>query len=167
MSNFRNAAKLMMDGLPKLKIRLDQLTGKSSLVGVPQDHTERKAEDEESGMNNASLAYIHDNGSPANNIPAREFMRPGVEAVAERISKTLKSAAQKTLKGDAEAAEAGLNKVGLIAQNSIKSFINSGVGPSLSESTLAARRRKGFKGTKQLIRTGQFRNSITYVIRKS
>ncbi|MDD1617199.1 MAG: hypothetical protein LUQ28_12105, partial [Methylococcaceae bacterium] len=61
---------------------------------------------------------------------------------------------------------ASLTKAGIVAQNSVKATITKGEGfEPLAESTIKARQRKGFKGTKPLIRTGQLRNSITYIVK--
>jgi phage gpG-like protein len=128
---------------------------------VPSDKAERKDSNEPS---NAMLAYIHDNGSPAQNIPARPFMRPGIESAKGAIEAVMKLGAKKALDGDETAVVVSLHQAGLIAQRSIRARINEGIDPPLAESTLRARARKGAKGTKPLIRTGQLRNSINYVI---
>ncbi len=159
----KNAARKLIDRLPQLKVSLDKLTRQNVMVGVPQDKTRRQ--EEESPAGNATLAYIHDNGAPAANIPARPFMKPGVEAAKPTIVKQFQLAAKKALQKDDSAIERGLNMAGLAAQNAIRAAINEGPGPELSEGTLAARRRRGRQGTKPLVDTGQLRNSITYVIR--
>jgi len=158
----KNAAKKLIDKLPKLKLSLDKLVKNEVLVGVPREAPVRK----DGEMNNATLAYIHNNGSPAQNIPARPFMEPGVEAVKDRIVSNLKSAAKKALDKDENAVGESLHKVGLIVQASIRGKINEGIDPPLAPATLAARRRSGAKGTKPLIRTGQMRNAINYEVRK-
>jgi len=159
----KNAARMLMNKLPKLKISLDQLTHQNVMVGVPQDKVKRQ--DEDSPIGNASLAYLHDNGAPGANIPARPFMRPGIEAAKKTIIRQFQLAAKKALHKDDAAIERGLNMAGIAAQNAIRAAINEGPGPALSEGTLAARRRRGREGTKPLVDTGQLRNSINYVIR--
>jgi hypothetical protein len=158
----KNPAQMILNNLPKMKKTFEAMSKQEALAGVPGDTTGRK----EVGANNASLAYIHDKGSPANNIPARPFMKPGVEVVKPRIIKVLAFAVKGALGKDDQAIEKGLNKAGLIAQNSIRATINAGVPPPLKEGTLAGRRRRGRTGTAPLIDTGQLRNSITYVLRK-
>ena len=54
---------------------------------------------------------------------------------------------------------------GLIAQNSVRRTLTTAAYRPLSERTLAERRARGRTGTKPLIDTGQYRNSITYVVR--
>lgn len=158
----KNAVQQIVDKLPKLRVAMSQLTTSDVLVGVPSDKTARKGDP----INNATIAYLMDKGSPAQNIPARPFMEPGVEAAKDKIIEQLKRAAQNALSADDGAIEKGLIRSGMIAQSSIRMLINSGIDPALSPSTLAARRRRGRKGTVALIDTGQLRNSINFVIRK-
>lgn len=163
----KNAAKLLYSRAKILKASLP-LFKKDVLVGVPNESPKRKAEGEAVGpMNNATLAYIHDNGSPAANIPARPFMQPGIASAKERIVSTLLAGAKANIAGNTEAIENALHKTGLIAQAQIRSKINEGIAPELAPRTLAARRARGRTGTKPLIDTGQLRNSINYVIREN
>lgn len=155
---------MVLDKLPKLKVTFKQLSKQDVLTGVPEDKTARKDTDKE-GMTNAALAYINDQGSPANNIPAREFMRPGVEAVKEKIADNFAYAARKAAEGDSGAIDKALNRVGLLTQASIRGKINAGIDPALSPRTLYARRKRGRLGDKPLVDTAQLRNSINYVIR--
>ena len=169
------------DNVLKFRKRLNALTEKAVYVGVPAS----KAPRQDDIMNNATLAYIHDKGSPAANIPARPFMQPGIEAVRDRINNLLKKGAAGALHGDTEAVDRAFNQAGLIAQASIRGKINEGIPPPLATSTLMgrisagtsvqgakdelARRLKGdapsTEYAKPLIATGQLRNSISYVIR--
>ena len=57
---------------------LDALAQKRVLVGVPEDADSRGEEGYKTPIGNAALAYIHDNGSPRQGIPARPFMQPGI-----------------------------------------------------------------------------------------
>ncbi len=163
----KNAAKLLINNLPKMKIVFAKLAGQEVLAGVPRDETQRNSDPSEKGpMNNATLAYIHENGAPAANIPARPFMRPGVEAVKPRIVDEFKKAGKYAANGDEAGLDKSLNRVGLITQSSMRATINAGPPPPLKPSTLAARRRRGRTGDVPLIDTGQLRNSLNYVIRK-
>jgi phage gpG-like protein len=133
------------------------------LIGIPAD---AKARPDDAWVTNAQLGYLHEFGSPARNIPARPFLIPGVKAATERCEKILKDSARHALSHDTNAIERGLNQAGLMAQASVKQTLKQGEGfAPLKESTLQARRRKGFKGESPLIRTGQLLNSITYVVR--
>lgn len=184
-----------------LKVRLDKfkefvdginaLTQRDVLVGVPDSGATRQ--DETPGpMNNATLAYIHDNGSPAANIPARPFMRPGIKAVQEKIEARLKNAATAALDGQKQKIDDQLSAAGMVAATSIKKEINDGDFAPLSPSTVAGRARsrgtksrrkaeleylemvrndvppelvQGVAGIHPLVNTGQLRNSINYVLR--
>ena len=116
------------------------LTKKAVLVGVPSDSPTRK---DGSKMNNATLACIHDNGSPLQKIPARPFMGPGIAKVQDKISSELGLATKAQLNNDKEKVDLHLNKAGLIASSSIKNVINDGDGfAPLKYSTLLARMRK-------------------------
>lgn len=157
------------------------LSKKTVLVGVPEAKAQR--EDGEP-VNNAALAYIHEFGSPANNIPPRPFLIPGIESAKSKIAAQLAEAGKAALNKDNSAVDKRLNAAGLAAQNSAKTKINSGDFAPLSDSTVRARAARGRKGAiaelasrkagneannenaRPLIDSGQLRNSITYVIRK-
>lgn len=149
------------DDVKKVLANIEAMAGKELLIGIPAEKSPRKGDP----ITNASLGYIHENGSPARNIPARPFLVPGVKKATPKAI-----AAMKKLAGDAltdrNATDKALNAAGLIAQASVKRQIVSQEGfTPLKAGTLAARKRSGAKGTKALIRTGQLLNSITYVVR--
>ena len=162
------------------------------LVGVPAATSDRT----DDGPNNAFLAYVHDNGSPVAGIPARPFMKPGIQKAQNRISKFLMAAAKCFLEKDDTGVEQALMSAGLVAQGSIRNVINEGEGfAPLKRSTLLGRTRKrayawwrieegndmtpeqrksmrheqreALMGSMHpLVDTGQLRNSINFVIRK-
>ncbi len=141
---------------------IQDMAKKHVLVGIPSSENGRN----DGSIGNAALGAIHENGSGVRNIPARPFLKPGVAAAADQCVKVLKSAAQNAFT-DKNAIDKGLNAAGLIAQASVKKRIVSQEGfTPLKAATLAARKRKGAKGEKALIRTGQLLNSITYVVRE-
>ena len=141
---------------------IQDMAKKHVLVGIPSSENGRN----DGSIGNAALGAIHENGSGVRNIPARPFLKPGVAAAADQCAKLLKSAAQNAFT-DKSAIDKGLNAAGLVAQASVKKRIVSQEGfTPLKAATLAARKRKGAKGEKALIRTGQLLNSITYVVRK-
>jgi len=161
--NIKKGAVVVINKLPKLLAAINGLTMQSVYVGVPRDETVRN---ETGPMNNATLAYIMEHGAPEAGIPARPFLIPGVEECKDKVGKQLAAAAKGAVQGNKIGIEEGLGRAGMVAQNSVRAKINSGINPPLAKSTLAARRRRGRTGTKPLIDTGQLRNSITYVIRK-
>lgn len=171
---------------------ITELVGKQVLIGIPENTTGR--EDDETGpINNATLGYIHEFGSPAANIPARPFLIPGVEKARDDVLVPLQKAAELTMAADPKGADQALQVAGLIGQASARNEISTGAFVPLSPATIRARRysrdtqsmRKSESkylelvasgmspaeaqtatGIKPLINTGQLRNSLTFVVRK-
>ena len=157
-----NAAKLLKNNIGKLLASNQALTSQAAFVGIPQD---KDARDDDAPINNATIGYIMDHGAPEQNIPAREWLRPAIAGAQPKIIKQLEWGAQQALAGNMEGPDQALNRAGLVGQNAVRAYINAGISPLLSDSTLVARQRRGRAGTKPLVDTGQFRNSVTYVIR--
>ena len=180
---------LVRDNWPDVQRAMRELVAKEVLVGFPEDSTDRKPDPAAAAgaqPTNAQLAYIHDNGEPANNIPARPFMRPAVENSRDRAASVLGNTARAAVRRGVNAlstVDRGLHSVGLIVQAAIKARINEGIPPPLSERTLRDRASRGRAGaawelawrdagapagteiSKPLIDTGQLRNAANYVIR--
>jgi len=152
---------ITVNNLSQFEKAIDLLKRKQILVGVPEANQRRKG----GPINNATLAAIHDRGSPSQNIPARPFMEPGIKDVSSKIEQKLLSAGQAVLDGDSIKANQRLEEVGLIAQNGLRARVNSNIQPPLKPATLAARRRRGRSGTRTLIDTSQMRSSLTYVVK--
>lgn len=143
------------------------LSDRHTLVGVPAEKAPRDAKGAKgTPINNATIAYIQNYGSPAANIPARPFMEPGIKNAEAQIAEQMKKASTAAGNGDQSGVDRGLNSAGIVAATSIKAKITDGPFVPLAPSTLRARRSRGRKGTRPLIDTGQLRNSITYVVRK-
>jgi hypothetical protein len=178
----RNNKKTMQEMAESLRILADV----ELLVGFPEDTTERQSDDE-GPMTNAALGYIHDNGSPDANIPARPFMLPGMEAVLPGTTQKLAAITNAVIKRGAGpvAVETAMHSIGLEAKLSIQNTITDGIPPPLADSTLRARARKRpnrigpglellsrSKGNAPsndfvtpLVDTGAMRNAVNYVIR--
>jgi hypothetical protein len=138
------------------------------LVGFPEDTTERDADPDDPmrGITNAALAYIHDNGAPERNIPARPFMDPAMQEAEEPLADALGRMAAAALGPNSSAVvEQQAHRLGLIAKLAVQNKINEGIPPPLAPRTLKARALRGRTGTKPLIDTGQLRNAANYVIR--
>lgn len=133
------------------------------LVGIPDGNTERKAGDP---IGNAALGYIHENGSPAQNIPARPWLVPGILEEEDPICEQLKGAADAALDGDNREALRKLGNAGTLGRDAAKAKINSNIQPALAASTLAERKRRGIARTNTLVDTGALRNAINYAIKK-
>jgi phage gpG-like protein len=151
----------------ELHKKMASLIHKNVYVGIPGDAKKR---DEGDPVTNAQLGYIHEKGSPANNIPARPFLMPGVEDAGKKVSKILGESAVNIK--DNESVDIALNKAGLAASQSVKRRITQSIGiEGLKESTIKTRERRKSRrrsgAMKPLIDTGQMLNSITYVTRDS
>lgn len=181
------SVKVTIDRLASVVANIKAMGEKSVMVGIPEQKTERRPDDEENPKEpatNALLGYIHENGSPAQGIPARPFLIPGVQSAHKDVAKVLEGAAKQALNGDKRAVEKGLEKAGMVAQAAVREAITHGNFEPLSDATLRARAKRGRKGAKAelearregaepsnatakpLIDTGQLRNSINYVVRK-
>ncbi|MFG1417178.1 hypothetical protein V5F38_05110 [Xanthobacter sp. V0B-10] len=148
---------------------LKGLTKQDVLVGIPDENAPRTEAEEEARrgepINNATIGYINELGSPAGNIPARPHLMPGIDRAKDKIASHLVTGAKGTLSGVADAASIALEKVGLEATSAVKMVITEVIPPPLAERTLADRKARGRTGETPLIDTGQYRNSITYVVR--
>jgi hypothetical protein len=182
--------KVKKDRVPSLLEGIRYLTETEVLVGVPDENANRTTAGDEGPITNAAIAYIHDNGAPEQNIPARPFMLPGITASQAAITAQLRRSASDALKAAESgrntiaAAAAGMDAAGLVAAAGIKMAISDGIPPPLSDATVRRRASKGRKGAKEelelraageapgtdlvkpLIDTGEMRNSITYVKRQ-
>ena len=189
----KNAASLIHNNLPKLRKAFAALRTSEVLVGVPQEKTERNDSNAKTPINNATIAYLMDNGSPANNVPARPFMRPGIEAAKRKIVAEFGLTAKDVLHDPKIDPTRNFNKIGLNSCILNSGHNQQGIPPELKPATIAARRRaRGTKsrrkselaymkaiaagmepevaqsaaGITPLVNTGQLRNSITYTIRR-
>jgi len=173
----------VIDNSAKVIAAIKRLADSAVLVGIPVD----KAPRDTKGINNATLAYIHTNGDPAHNIPARPFLEPGIKVVRGQIVGQLKQAGSYALKGDEDSMVAQLNAVGMVASQSAKNMITQGLSPPLKAATIAARLRRTGRGQtmmraikksgtsiaawgavnmKPLYDSGQILRAITYVVRR-
>lgn len=119
---------------------LRELARKEVLVGIPASTADRE-EGDSSPLNNAELGYIHENGSPSQNIPARPFLIPGVEKQKESISSHMEKAMRAALKGDSTKLANELNAVGLVASTGARYEIQHGDFEPLQPATIRNRRK--------------------------
>lgn len=157
--------KMTYDRVPQVQAMMEGLSASRVLVGIPADDAARKPEPgEKVDINNATIAYIMENGSAAANIPARPFLIPGVSDARDRIAGIFRSGLQKVAAGLDPDIDRTLHRVGLVAQASVRNKINTGPLAPLAPATLRARRRRGRTGEKPLIDTGQLKNAVNYVV---
>ncbi|GJD47005.1 hypothetical protein AFCDBAGC_4890 [Methylobacterium cerastii] len=159
----------------ELERTLRDLASMEVVVGIPAEAGTHA----DSGLTNAALGYIHEFGAPEANIPARPFLFPGIERIQDKI-------ADKLAKGGARAVEAtvasgnrttgkaegqkALQRVGILAQNSVRGVITDGIAPPLSARTVYDRlhRKKNRRSPgpmTPLVDTGKLREAITYIVR--
>jgi hypothetical protein len=161
-----------MPGPEDIEAAIKRLASRRLLIGIPQEKDPR----EDSPIGNVGLAYVHNFGSPARNIPARPHAIPGIEAALPEITTYLREAATAALAGNLGAIDIGLSKAGIAGVNSIKLTIQAGVPPPLAPATVARRRQRSPGSsyrrkavtpadTTPLIDTANYLNAWTYVIR--
>lgn len=167
MDKFVEVKEKSGDTEQKIKDALQFLKDTPVYVGVPENKTVRRKEDgEKVAITNAELMFIHTNGSPRNNIPARPVIEPAIEDDKERISKMFKDAGQTMINQGKDAAMKKLKLIGMRAQNVCRAwFVNpKNNWPPNSPATIAAKRAKGATKPRPLIDTGQLRRSIIYFV---
>lgn len=180
---FHNGSGLKISGPGVSRIR-DALVATAKerlLLGIPQSTAERG--DSDPAINNAALGYIHEFGAPEANIPARPWLVPSILQNEARLATAMKRVFDSAT-GSKQSPNTSqeLEKVGILAVSYIKSYIQAGLQPPLSERTLAGRAARGRKGAAQelenrraglppstelakpLIDTGALLRSINYVV---
>lgn len=158
--------KIVIDRVGDFLSNVESLTAMDVLVGVPEAEADREDGDSE-GINNAALAYIHDNGAPEANIPARPFMVDGIEEGKADIDREFNKAGKAALDGNMSEASKHFHIAGQKAAISIQKKIHAGPFEPLAPLTIARRKSRKIaprQGTKPLIDTAQLLRSITYVV---
>lgn len=185
--NTKNNFKEANEDLKFAKL-IKQFAKTTILVGIPEEKTKRRKKKDQT-MNNATLLFIHTNGSPKRNLPARPLIEPALSANdnAEKISSDLKEVGKKILDQDLTGAKRLMKVTGIDAVNIVRTWFNDprNEWPPDARATVNAKLRKnkqitlgerremlddfelGIGGINQtLVDTGQLRKAITYVIRE-
>lgn len=183
------AVTVVRDNVAKVFKEIQDLVGRQVLVGIPDSGQNHR---DEGPVNNATIGYVMEFGSPLHNVPARAFLVPGVTKARAPALRQLRQAADAALKGDKPGTLQGLNRAGIVASNEVKLQINSNIPPPLKPGTIRNRHRgretkmreseqvylglvkqgvdpgaaQAETGIVALVNTGQLRNSITYVVRE-
>ncbi|USS43717.1 hypothetical protein NFI99_04510 [Burkholderia glumae] len=131
------AVKMTQDSLGTVLKSIEALMRQEVLVGVPDSTAGRK--DEGTPISNAEIGYIMETGSPANNVPARPHLVPGVEDALPRVTAQLQRCVDATLSGNLEKVGQSLGAAGTLAASSVRLRIRSNVPPPLAPSTVANR----------------------------
>ena len=131
----------------KLVERVNNLTSQEVLVGIPGEKTAR----DDTTMTNAAIAYVHEFGSPAQHIPERSFLRPGVRNAREEIASLMRQGAKDALAGR-DTASKTLNAVGMVARNAVVRAITNPAPPfaPLQPATIRGRLRRTQAGRRKL-----------------
>ena len=166
--------KLKGKSKPDLELAVAILDSMALYVGIPEG-----SGGEDGKLTNVQLAYLHSNGSPVNNIPARPFIEPAIEQeeVMSKMAAMFGQAFEAAIEGDAGAAEIALAKAGIYGRNAVREYMGTGALQENAEITITGgwmRNKvsgkpvyvhgKGYNNP--LIRTGALRDSVTYVIAK-
>lgn len=138
------AVKMTQDNLDAVLKSIAALVQQEVLVGVPDSTAGRK--DEGQPISNAEIGYIMETGSPANNVPARPHLVPGVEHALPAVTKQLERGVGAALDGKVEKVDQQLHAAGTLAVSSVQMTIRNNIPPPLAPSTVANRYRQ--RGTK-------------------
>lgn len=180
--------KVKVDNVDAVMRSITALTKQRVLIGIPATNAGRK----EGPIDNASIGYVHEFGSPKQNIPPRPFLVPGVRDSHQRVIGNLRRALVLSCARLPDQAEKQLHIAGMAAASSVKMKMRQGPFIPLSDVTLWARvnrnTTKGYAGSrkgaalelaaraqgaapstdfaKPLIDTAQLLKAVTYVIRR-
>jgi phage gpG-like protein len=161
--------------LPGLKALMARMNGanRSVLVGVPSgEHTKSMEKITfESGKTKrvtvtadkgdvslATIAAVHEFGSPEHNIPERSFLRGGIRRAAPKLNAVNIDSLRKVLLAKMSIEQA-IEKLGMVAAGEVKrEFIVGDFVPNKP----ATIKRKG--SSRPLVDTGQLRQSITFIV---
>ena len=131
------------------------------VVGI----TEGSNATRESGVSNAELLYLHENGVPSHNIPPRPVLKPAIADAPTKmkIEKLMKEAMKEALvHGNVQKCEQNFHKAGMTGRDACKKWITD--GSHLAPNAPATVARKG--SSLPLVDTGSMLNSIDYEVRK-
>lgn len=155
--------KLQVKNFVNLGKTLHFMKNNAVYVGIPQEESSRENSGE---VSNAELLFIHTNGSPANNIPARPVIEPALKDDSERLSKMMAESAKMVFQGNKDEAIRKMKLAGMRGQNVTRAwFVNpkNGWAPN-APSVYKKKIEKGSTDPRPLIDTGELRKSITYVV---
>ena len=150
MADFKEQFKQKYSSIPTYFIEL----------GVFAHNSTRRQVKVTLGVTNAELMYIHEKGSPINNIPSRPVLRMTIDYTKQQLlAKSVKKALQLYIQtGSIEQYEAELNRLCMRVQQYARQIIYSNDGRLAPNSPAVAARKKG---NHPLFDTGQLARSIT------
>lgn len=146
--SFKSGVTTRVDNAQAILDALKSLTKKDVLVGIPAEDSDR----DDVPFGNAGIGYINEYGSPAQNIPPRPHLVPGVKSVEDQTMPQLKAAAQAALDGNAARAERALNRAGTVAARGVKNYTKLPILLRLQIAPLKRVRAVGVKVRKRNLR---------------
>lgn len=156
--------KEVTNGVSKQLEAIEFIKNNSVYVGVQQKDTTREGDD----VTNAELLFIHTNGSPVRNIPARPIIEPAIHNDRERLGNMMKKAAEYVLDGNLSEALRQLELVGMRGQKDARDWFYNPENhwePN-APSVIAEKLKKGSDDPRPLIDTNELHKSITYFVKK-
>ena len=158
-------------GADRIKRELERAKNHFALIGIPSDAkrpVDEKGQD--AGINMAELALIMEKGSPANNVPARPFMRKTRIRAQGRFAGLMKRMYQQILHGKGDAVQV-LKKLGIAYEGEMReTFTKESFAPNAPITIHGGWMRNkvsgkpfkvdGKKSSRPLINTGRLRGSI-------
>ncbi|MBO7631857.1 MAG: hypothetical protein J6S78_05965 [Lachnospiraceae bacterium] len=127
--------------------------------------TEETDVERESGITNAQLLYLQENGVPSHNIPPRPVIAPALDQdeVKDKMKKMIRQAMVAAIvQGNLDKAEQCYEKAGMVGRDACKKYITD--GDKLTPNSPATIAKKG--SSTPLIDTSSMLNSITYAVRR-
>lgn len=144
-----------LSSLLRLQQAIAEAAAKFVVVGVPENKSGRN----DGELGNADIAFIHEMGDPARDLPERSFLRSTMAERRQAYQVLAAKAMRKVLAGDLT-VEHALELIGLAAAGDVQETIEQGEFAPLAPETI---RRKG--SSRPLIDKGQLRQSITSEVR--
>lgn len=142
------------DDWPRLRQAVHGLEGWAATVSFQGGRNDSR-------MTNAQIAYVHEHGSPAQNIPARPFLGPGIKEAMPELVGVARQVAKKTVDNmSSSEVVRGMEILAAGLEAAVKRKILKGPFAPLKPATI---RRKGH--SKPLIDTGQMYDSIKTKVR--
>lgn len=127
--------KVKQDRVAEVLAGIDALTGNKILIGIPATNAGRT----DTPMDNASIGYVQEFGSPAQNIPPRPFLLPGVRDAQDRVIGRLRQSLLYAMAGKKETTIRALHAVGMTAASAVKMRMRTGPFMPLSDATIYKR----------------------------
>ncbi len=112
---------------------------------------------------NATIAAVHEFGSPKNNIPERSFMRATLINERATIGRLQAKAVAAVIAGKIDGRKA-LGRVGAWVAGAMQAYVVKGSFAPLAPATLAAREARGNESDKPLVDSGQMVDAITWKV---